>query len=388
MAYGHFGGFPPGLFGDPKILKLLAQQQRQQSPQGPLPSPPIPVMQAQQQMPQLPVQAPNTGAMAGLVAAQGEKRGGFGGFIDDAFGADKMSRVKAGLAIMAASAPRGFGQPRPTLGQALLAGVQQGERNVANETAQRQALGMKTAIQQGGLPAAYEYAMETGNLEQAKMIHGMMASDIEEGYTLSPGQARFNARNQLVSFLPKGEEGVVALTPKETAQVMNELRDDLRSEVQNQGVNDIVSFYQNGKQGFAMANAYGDVIAIQSMAKINDPGSVVRQGEFEVWAQRSGLGDQIVKLFKKVDENIMLTTTERQKLSVALDDLYETRKRRFKPVYDSYVKQYGQLGIEDQFGLAPGDVLINPFATVRTSGFKSAGQGATVVDGADLPGVE
>lgn len=406
--FGHFGQIPPGLFADPNILKAIASSQPQQAavPQGPgqlmpqqpqgLPQPGQPIMPQGQRLPPMAGQNlggplingrqmnPNDPSQARLLQQhmlsqrQAEmQQQALEGSVEDAavrgaaaqpdfftkaFGG-KLQAIQAGLDMMAASADQGFGKQRPSLGSVMRVGMQHVMANAANQQDLQQKQMVAQAFEQGNLPAVYDHYMAQGDIENAKAVKAMMATDAEEGFTLNPGQARFNARNELVALLPKDEEGKPNLTYKEATQVTNELRDDYRTELQQQGANDVVAFYQNGRQGYARGDGVGDVMLVQAMAKLNDPGSVVREGEFRVWGERMGLGDKLLGALERLDQGEILSPDLREALKDALEDMYQTRVRRFQPVHDSYVKQYNGMGIRDHLDLEAEDVLVNPFPT-------------------------
>lgn len=99
--------------------------------------------------------------------------------------------------------------------------------------------------------------------------------------------------------------------------------------------------------------AAGDIALLYATAKLNDPGSVVRESEFAVQASAGSFGDRIQNLVGKIQTGQRLTPQQRQQLLAETDNLYNGQLEG----YEQMKGQYNTMA--EQYGLNPKNIIVD-----------------------------
>lgn len=130
--------------------------------------------------------------------------------------------------------------------------------------------------------------------------------------------------------------------------------------------------------GAARGDAQGDVTLMNGMARLWDPGSVVRPSEFAIAQSAQGVLEQAKTWWPRVIAGERLTPEVRERFLQTAEQLYQewsdTVKREVEPIYGSILRDSG-LTIED--------VFVQP-APIPPRGQVSVGQGTPALPA--LPG--
>lgn len=299
--------------------------------------------------------------------------------LDQLFGKGKMGRLQSGMAMIQASQDPGYGGVRPNLATAGAAGMQQGMGYNKQQEALRRQQEIGQMMAAGDVQGAQNRALQYGDLDLAAKIEAlkpprdksMLVSAGQRVWNPNTGQWDTNAEPKPADWKDSGElnkdqEIIVHRTNPTTGELesmtipievsqeaekgldkrRNVIRDDLRSLNKDHGVNEILRFSSNIAAGFETQDAAGDRLIIQGIAKLNDPGSIVRNSEFEVWASISGMTDRIKKAARKIDEGIMLTQDERQILYDVGQRMRSEAVERYDVEHQALMRQAAADGLD------------------------------------------
>jgi len=95
----------------------------------------------------------------------------------------------------------------------------------------------------------------------------------------------------------------------------------------------------------------GDMALITNYMKLLDPGSVVREGEFEMAAASGAFGDRIAGLVARVQSGERLSETVRDDFLKRAEMLYSEAERGFDSIYDQYSDNAKAQGLTAAEGL-------------------------------------
>lgn len=96
----------------------------------------------------------------------------------------------------------------------------------------------------------------------------------------------------------------------------------------------------------------GDLAFIFAYMKMLDPGSVVREGEFEVARKTSGIPDQVWNTYQRVNDGAKLTQTQRDNFMSTAERIFERQQKLQEKVDKRYT------GLATRAGIEPIDVII------------------------------
>lgn len=103
-------------------------------------------------------------------------------------------------------------------------------------------------------------------------------------------------------------------------------------------------------------SAAGDIALVTNFAKMLDPGSVVRPGEFETAAAAAGLSDRIIAAAAKVDSGQILSPAQRQ-------DFVDTARRQFGVAKTAHDRRVGEFSRLAETSGIPVDQVISDLST-------------------------
>lgn len=101
--------------------------------------------------------------------------------------------------------------------------------------------------------------------------------------------------------------------------------------------------YQKARSAADLGTAAGDMSLIYAFMKMNDPTSVVREGEFATAANAGGVDDKIINIYNRVRDGQMLTPEQRAQFLQAADAQYQDVSKNVQDVnsrYTPFAKDY------------------------------------------------
>ena len=197
-----------------------------------------------------------------------------------------------------------------------------------------------------GAPTSYD-RVDTGNQIQFFRPGGQKpAFSIDKGMT--PDQIRDNAAADAAvqrEIKKSGREGAANIR-KEFNTLTKEDREAAKA-------------FGKLKESAALGTAKGDVALIISFAKVLDPGSVVREGEFATIADSIGVPERIVAFFNRARAGERMSNKERL-------EVVRAARRNLQPSIDSFLGQYNRYkDILTRSGYSVEDNLYNPYDGIQ-----------------------
>jgi hypothetical protein len=107
--------------------------------------------------------------------------------------------------------------------------------------------------------------------------------------------------------------------------------------------NVVHSAYQKARASADLGTSAGDMSLIYAFMKMNDPTSVVREGEFATAANTGGIDDKIINIYNRVRDGQMLTPDQRQQFIQAAQAQYDQAVKNVNDVnsrYQQFSKDY------------------------------------------------
>lgn len=201
--------------------------------------------------------------------------------------------------------------------QALAAAQQQGVDVDTTETSEA-----LDALNTGGVDALRRMVNDT--LSVGQRLGVLNSTRADSGFTLSPGQSRFDAAgNEIASLASQPDNKDRLAARKDVRAVARNLRRDL-------GIDDIVPNFKTFGQAISRGTGTGDTVAIVTAAKILDPGSVVREGEVEVIRRSDGIFGELQTLLGQVQEGgRKLSDTSRRELEAIITQRVRSSRDEF-----------------------------------------------------------
>lgn len=129
---------------------------------------------------------------------------------------------------------------------------------------------------------------------------------------------------------------------------------ELRSEVAKESgeFKTIKSAYEKVKAAAANPSPANDIALTYGIMKINDPGSVVREGEFATAQNAAGVPDIIRNAYNKALSGQRLSSEQRKDFVNSAKGIYKTQVTNIKNVGDKYK------GLAKDYGVEPNRVVL------------------------------
>lgn len=140
--------------------------------------------------------------------------------------------------------------------------------------------------------------------------------------------------------------------PQQQFDNSNKLRDEFNGSKVVQNYREVTPIMESMKDAVQRPSRAADLNMVYALAKIMDPGSVVREGEMIMVNNTQGIGDRLAGMINSLNGGAQLTPETRQRI-------IEEAQSRFKGLESSYKAledHYG--GMSDRFGLRREDVIV------------------------------
>ena len=192
---------------------------------------------------------------------------------------------------------------------------------------------------------------ENPRFQELGLVQAFTPPKEKPGFTLSPGQSRFNAAGQEIASMPESEE--------EDSGEMFDSAKKLRDEYTKRSKDFIDMRNSFNKILSASESGAGDVSLIFSFMKLIDPGSTVREGEFATAEQTAGVPTRIVNLYNKLIDGDRLGPTQRASFKNEAYQLFNSQRQTQLELERIYQN------LSTQSGLDPSQVAIDMFGDKR-----------------------
>lgn len=205
----------------------------------------------------------------------------------------------------------------------------------------------------GGRDAMLRAMIESSTPEFQKIgLSGMLDPGKQaEGFTLAPGQARFDSMGMPIAALPKDK---TEDTDKKNAQAFDDSA-KLRNEFINQSKDfkQVRDSYERIYESAQKPSAAGDLALIFNYMKMLDPGSTVREGEFANAQNAAGIPERVAAMYNNVIAGERLTENTRNDFLTRSDAMYEAQLRGQSQLEEVYK------GLAQRSGFSPDNVVID-----------------------------
>lgn len=156
-----------------------------------------------------------------------------------------------------------------------------------------------------------------------------------------------------------------APTAKDKMNAELDVRKTYRAEPPVKAYQTVKAAYQKGRQAAAMDSAAGDMSLVYAFMKMQDPESVVREGEYATAEKAGSVQDWVVNVYNRVRTGQRLTEQQKLDFVKAMDEQYaiaaqgvESTNKQYEPFTDEYGLPKDRLLIQpDKFepmSLSPG----------------------------------
>lgn len=212
------------------------------------------------------------------------------------------------------------------------------------------AAGIKAALPEPVKPTVQKFRQ--GNQEITAFVdgNGNIVRQLGVGPAFAPVQGPAPDRELVVvqgpngpMYVPRAQAAGMAapsgMKPSEMATIKSKLRDDYRADPNIKGYQSVVPVYQSIEDAATRKGGAADLNLVYGLAKIMDPGSVVREGEQIMVRNSQGLTDQVLGMIQRVNSGQGLTEDYRQSI------LTEARSRvsAYKAANDKAVAYYSSV---------------------------------------------
>lgn len=140
--------------------------------------------------------------------------------------------------------------------------------------------------------------------------------------------------------------------PQKSFDNANKLRDEFNGSPQVKMYREVTPIIESMKEAQTRPSRAADLNLVYALAKIMDPGSVVREGEMVMVNNTQGIGDRLAGLINSLNGGAALTPETRQKVIDEAQSRFKGLEQSYKAIEDHYA------GIADRYGIKRDDVII------------------------------
>lgn len=180
-----------------------------------------------------------------------------------------------------------------------------------------------------------------------KQIATAPGKETSEGFSLSPGQVRFGADGKSIASVAKDP------TPEKDSGFKN--AKDLRQEFigQSKDFKQISDSFGRIQAAGKNPSAAGDLALIFNYMKMLDPGSTVREGEFSTAQNSAGIPERVRAMYNNVTSGERLTENTRSDFLGRANSLYDSQEQGQQQIEGVYK------GLSERAQLDPKNVLVD-----------------------------
>jgi hypothetical protein len=140
--------------------------------------------------------------------------------------------------------------------------------------------------------------------------------------------------------------------PQKQFDNSNKLRDEFNGSKVVQNYREVTPIMESMKDAVQRPSRAADLNMVYALAKIMDPGSVVREGEMIMVNNTQGIGDRLAGMINSLNGGAQLTPETRQRIIEEAQSRYKGLESSYKALEDHYG------GMSDRFGLRREDVIV------------------------------
>ncbi len=140
--------------------------------------------------------------------------------------------------------------------------------------------------------------------------------------------------------------------PQQQFDNSNKLRDEFQGSKVVQNYREVTPIMESMKDAMQRPSRAADLNMVYALAKIMDPGSVVREGEMIMVNNTQGIGDRMAGLINSLNGGAQLTPETRQRIIEEAQSRYRGLESSYKALEDHYG------GMADRFNLRREDVIV------------------------------
>lgn len=140
--------------------------------------------------------------------------------------------------------------------------------------------------------------------------------------------------------------------PQQQFDNSNKLRDEFNGSKVVQNYREVTPIMESMKEATQRPSRAADLNMVYALAKIMDPGSVVREGEMIMVNNTQGIGDRLAGMINSLNGGAQLTPETRQRIIEEAQSRYRGLEQSYKALEDHYG------GMSDRFGLRREDVIV------------------------------
>ena len=140
--------------------------------------------------------------------------------------------------------------------------------------------------------------------------------------------------------------------PQQQFDNSNKLRDEFNGSTVVKNYREVTPIMESMKDAMQRPSRAADLNMVYALAKIMDPGSVVREGEMIMVNNTQGIGDRLAGIINSLNGGAQLTPETRQRIIEEAQSRYKGLESSYKALEDHYG------GMSDRFGLRREDVIV------------------------------
>lgn len=140
--------------------------------------------------------------------------------------------------------------------------------------------------------------------------------------------------------------------PQQQFDNSNKLRDEFQSSTVVKNYREVTPIMESMKDAMQRPSRAADLNMVYALAKIMDPGSVVREGEMIMVNNTQGIGDRLAGMIQSLNGGAQLTPETRQRIMEEAQSRYRGLEQSYKALEDHYG------GMADRFNLRREDVIV------------------------------
>jgi hypothetical protein len=240
------------------------------------------------------------------------------------------------------------------------------QRMTVRDMPQQMAAPYIDRLRRGGYgtnPAQAEQAMVADmqraldvSFENQKLEYERLRGDYEYGRTRSDKGA-------------DRQQDQAAKAPQQQFDNSNKLRDEFNGSTVVKNYREVTPIMESMKDAVQRPSRAADLNMVYALAKIMDPGSVVREGEMIMVNNTQGIGDRLAGMINSLNGGAQLTPETRQRIIEEAQSRYGGLESSYKALEDHYG------GMSDRFGLRREDVIVPIRKPAAEGGGAKAGGG-------------